>query len=366
MPPQARTPPHARRASISRPGTVDREFGEQLELFGEIVVKADPSGALDSDGDGQIDALADLQAVMWDCDDLMMVLFDYYASLNSDGRISSLTFNEWGIFVDHFGLGDPHSPYCKKADLDRIFIAVDTKASHVAMAAAEAAAKKGLKLDSDADEKKALRRTEFFTALVHIAIAKYVRSGEVDSVAKGLHTLMVDVIDPRNRLARTWTTGAASTLVSAFLTNAFHIASAALACSSITEVNYSLLPDPNLFRRSCYVGEVSAELSAHAVSLRELHAALSEYEFGAYAKRIGSKGWLEALRALDFIGGKGGSDGDISERDANLCFVWSRMATSKSGPKDDALPFEGLCVREPRLRSLELPQPASLERPHQL
>jgi hypothetical protein len=141
---------------------------------------------------------------MWDCDDLMMVLFDYYASLNSDGRISSLTFNEWGIFVDHFGLGDPHSPYCKKADLDRIFIAVDTKASHVAMAAAEAAAKKGLKLDSDADEKKALRRTEFFTALVHIAIAKYVRSGEVDSVAKGLHTLMVDVIDPRNRLARTW------------------------------------------------------------------------------------------------------------------------------------------------------------------
>ena len=88
----------------------------------------------------------------------------------------------------------------------------------------------------------------------------------------------------------------------------------------LTEVNYSLLPDPNLFRRSCYVGEVSAELSAHAVSLRELHAALSEYEFGAYAKRMGSKGWLEALRALDFLGGNGGSDGDLLSDDDLLLF----------------------------------------------
>ena len=52
-----------------------------MELFGDIV------GG---------DAASDLQSVMWDCDDLLLVLFDYYASLNADGRISSMTFNEWG------------------------------------------------------------------------------------------------------------------------------------------------------------------------------------------------------------------------------------------------------------------------------
>ena len=55
----------------------------------------------------------------------------------------------------------------------------------MAKAAAEAAAAAGRKLDSEADEKKALKRTEFFTALVHIAIVKYVRTKELDSVAKG-------------------------------------------------------------------------------------------------------------------------------------------------------------------------------------
>lgn len=44
------------------------------------------------------------------------------------------------------------------------------------------------------------------------------------------------------------------------------------------------------------------------------------------------------LRAIDFIGG-----GDISEREASLCFVWSRMATSgPSSARDDLLPFEGM------------------------
>ena len=46
----------------------------------------------------------DLQMVMWDFDDLMLVLFDFYGSLNSDGRISSLTFNEWTMFYQDFNL----------------------------------------------------------------------------------------------------------------------------------------------------------------------------------------------------------------------------------------------------------------------
>ena len=71
--------------SVARRACGRREWGDQLELFGSNVCG----------GDG--DSLGDLQSVMWDCDDMLLVLFDYYASLGSDGRISSMTFNEWGM-----------------------------------------------------------------------------------------------------------------------------------------------------------------------------------------------------------------------------------------------------------------------------
>lgn len=126
------------------------------------------------------------------------MIFDYYASLNGDGRISSMTFNEWGMFVEdvshslrshihrrctrlsfvsialvfgQFNLSDQNSEWSKRADLDRVFIAVDTKASMIAKAAAEASAKAGRKAGPDLDEKKALKRVEFFTALVQVGLS---------------------------------------------------------------------------------------------------------------------------------------------------------------------------------------------------
>jgi hypothetical protein len=139
----------------------DREWNDQMELFSNIKPPI-------VDGDGACDALADLQAVMWDCDDLLVVLFDYYASLNSDGRISSLTFNEWGMFLEDFKLVDPSTESSTRGDLDRIFISVDVKASKLAKEAAQAAAKAGRKAGPDLDEKKALKRVEFLSALVQV------------------------------------------------------------------------------------------------------------------------------------------------------------------------------------------------------
>ena len=85
-----------------------------------------------------------------------------------------------------------------------------------------------------------------------------------------------------------------------------------------------MLPDPNLFRRCCYVKAVSDELAARAASLRLLHMALSEVEFGkSGAARLSAKTWIQFARAVNlFIGA------DLSERDCNLCFVWARMASS--------------------------------------
>ena len=100
-------------------------------------------------------------------------------------------------------------------------------------------------------------------------------------------------------------------------------------------VDYDKLPDPNLFRRSVYVKSVSEALAEHAASLRFLHTALAEAEFGKGARRMGGQAWLKGLRGLNFIGI------DVTERDANLCLVWSRMASLKPSAQDDRLPFEG-------------------------
>ena len=270
----------------------DREWGEQMELMGDL------ADGEDSD---------DLQQVMWDCDDLMLVLFDYYGSLNSDGRISSLTFNEWTMFCYDFNL---HSGSTSKmAELDRVFISVDTKASAVAKRDKELAESQGRKFDSDADEMKALKRTEFCTALVQIASIHYLNTGIAKSLAEAMHKLMMEVIDPL--------------------------------------VDYDRLPDPNLFRRSVYLKSVSEALGQHAPSLRLLHTALAEAEFGKGAKRMGATAWLKGLRAVNFVGI------DITERDANLCLVWSRMASSKSTALDDRLPFEGFM--EVRVSSILAP-----------
>ena len=204
------------------------------------------------------------------------------------------------MFLDDFDLPESNnSKFANRSDLDRVFIAVDTKASHMAKAAAEEAAKAGKKAAPDNDEKKALTRVEFFTAIMQVAVAKLVKPGKASSLPEGLHKLCVDHIEPL--------------------------------------INWDIFPDPNLFRRACYVGAVSNELAEHEESLRVLHAELCEAEFGAYAKRLGSKTWLRFLKSIQFIVGV-----DLSERDCNLCFVWSRMAVAGApGLKDDCLPFEG-------------------------
>jgi hypothetical protein len=144
-----------------------------------------------------------------------------------------------------------------------------------------------------------------------VAQAKFIKSGACASIAEATHRLLVDHIDPL--------------------------------------VNYDMLPDPNLFRRSCYVKTVSAELAAFEDSLRPLHAALAEFEFGAYSTRLGSRTWIKFMRAINFILGV-----DLSERDCNLCFVWARMAVAATpGPKDDALPFEGFLEALCRLASIK-------------
>jgi len=101
---------------------------------------------------------------------------------------------------------------------------------------------------------------------------------------------------------------------------------------------------PNPFRRDhCYVEDVTAVLWAYGGSLRNI--------FNGIASTLSKSSTLERnLLSLDewrvFMRGLGLINVDVSERDVNLAFSWSRMCVGDSktpagSKKDSALPFEG-------------------------
>lgn len=90
------------------------------------------------------------------------------------------------------------------------------------------------------------------------------------------------------------------------------------------------------------------ELARHEKILRLIFKCLNEFEAADAAQKnsasvLSLREWLSFLRVVALIGD------DVTERDATLSFVWSRMAVvnswSASGHrKDSELPFEGFLV----------------------
>ena len=128
-------------------------------------------------------------AVLWESADLIFRLFTYYACIGDD--IFGMSFNEWTQFVGELKLADKRSKLCKKRDLDRIFLTIDSTSARYwvnvkkSIAEQEKAGKlrdekgnavtkaKLLAENKESDKVKALSRVEFLGALVHVAIAKY-------------------------------------------------------------------------------------------------------------------------------------------------------------------------------------------------
>ena len=67
---------------------------------------------------------------MWECRELFVAVFTYYASTGTD--VKFLFLNQWSQFVDDCRLADNRSKTLRKSDLDRLFIAVDTQVSSAA------------------------------------------------------------------------------------------------------------------------------------------------------------------------------------------------------------------------------------------
>ena len=106
----------------------------------------------------------------------------------------------------------------------------------------------------------------------------------------------------------------------------------------LSRAGADVFTEPNVFRRAhCYSEAASKLLAKHYQSLKHLFDAISDrsqevQEPGllkqkARLRLVSLQRWRDFIRALRWI------DEDVSEREAGLCFVWSRM-----------------CVADPRTR----------------
>ena len=246
------------------------------------------SKASSRDHDGMVDELEDINACMREHRALYFGLFTYYASQGTD--VCFMYLNQWSQFVDDFQLANNKSKNLRKADLDRLFIAVDTQAALKRTEIIKREASGGGRSPSptplhmhDDLKKKAFGRVEFLVALVHIAVLRYVETKKVPDVSEALHRLLA--VDIGKRL------------------------------------NAPLFSCPNGYRtKYLYNAQVDRVLRKVEPSLQNLfHALCKTGGSGEKAKHLNLDEWRLLIRGLGLL------DVDVTERDATMCFSWSRM-----------------------------------------
>ena len=288
-----------------------------------LVAKRDDDGSVDADNNGIADELEEIIEVLCKLRQLIFVIFMYYTCIGND--ICFMYLNQWSQFVDDFKLASNKSKFLKKSDLDRLFIAVDTKAALVQQARQGKAGHGASQGCQDDLRKKVLSRVEFMVALVNIAIMRYVLTKEMGDVSEALHKLLAEDIGPR--------------------------------------LSPAILPDPNVFRTEvCYQPDVDAVLKQQETSLRSIFTAVCVIGGrGEKERHMHTDEWKLMLRWSEML------SADCSERDATMCFAWSRMCvvdetTERGRFRESHLPFEGFCEAMVRLSTLKaLPTDQEIE-----
>jgi len=165
-------------------------------------------------------------------------------------------------------------------------------------------------------------------AVVLLAINKYVLPGVVIDVSDALHRLIWRDLTPRLNAASDEQGGGGGA---------------------------SPIFEPNEFREEhMYTEAVDLVLRAHEKSLRALFSVISDVKRARTdpLPLLSLEGWRAFLRAVELLGA------DITERDAALCFSWSRMAVSERRTErgqrhESCLPFEGFLEALCRIAALK-------------
>jgi len=330
-----------------------------------LIMRYDDDATADVDGDGIPDEVEDVCAAFWDHRLMMGNLWSYYAAVS--GTLSMVTLNAFTQFTEDASLV---GRVLKRRYFDTLFIevnnmAVRTGAKVIAREKArrrksreeaeaeklrrEEARHKSIEMyaptrpmkengadaetaalnaiaykvaqDGTADElvdrndsKVGLSRVEFYVAFVHMAIERYIRSGELHDVSESLSRLLNVEISARMGKS---------------------------------------LPVADDFRRlHCYVRETNNALKVHEASLRIIFDALAFSTASKVKKLLNLDTWLGFLRALNII------HLDLSDRKAILAFAWSRPVVHDGfsvagGLKENNLPFEGFLEAICRVSTLK-------------
>ena len=266
----------------------------------------------DSDGDDEDEEVKD---ALWDHHQLLFVLFDYYAAMGSGDNVFAMKLNSFSAFVNDFALADKNLPL---SDWDQLFIAVD----------AAPQIEKTPELAEPYAQKKMFSRCDFLHALVRSAVLKYVKPKLVTDVSRAVETLIEQDIK--------------------------------------TKADPVLFAPTDEFRRLVYNEEVDTVLRKHEPALRLIHETIAALkpvtmEHGGMANKLVAYGdWMKALRMFNLI------NDDITEREATLSFILSRMRTinehdAKSRIKMTHLHFVDVCARAhafalPHTESTHAPQ----------
>lgn len=282
------------------------QTSRQEQGLDKLIMLHDDAGGVDEDGDGTPDEIEEVGDVLWDLHDLIFCAYDYYCGCGKN--IQSMALNQWTDFIEDCKLVDRKSKFCKKADIDRLFITVDSRMGKPS---------------------KQLSRIEFLAALVHLGINRYVLPGVVSDVSEALSKLLQEDVEAR------------------------------LPAEIFEEANH--------FRTHfCYREDVSETLAKHEVSLRRLFMGISASDGGEVGQKhmaslCSFSEWQMFVKLCKLIGP------DLTERDAKLSFAWARMAvingaSEQGAVKESNLPFEGFleaCCRLAVLKSL--PTDAEIE-----
>jgi len=221
--------------------------------------------------------------------------------------VDTLGLNEWNHFVSDFKLAKKSSKYCKKSDVDRLFVMINAADAHASKREKEAAAAQLKRTSSTGvkEDRHGFTRAEFMAALVHLSIYRYVMPEEISDVSEALAKVIKVLIVPK--------------------------------------ADPCVFADANEFRRVyCYNEATTRVLEGQQVALRRLFTAVAESNLGSGEGRklVGLGEWRNFMRALEMVGD------DLSERDVTFAFIFSRMCvvdnrTEKGAAREAGLPFEG-------------------------
>ena len=227
---------------------------------------------------GGLDEMMEVADVLWEHSEVIYLSFKFYCTYGASDDLFHLFFNGFTLWAESSKLIDPANAFAKKSAWDQMFVAVDSAGGGGDGGPAD-----------PHNKKKALNRQEFLQVLVRASVMRYVQPGLETDVSTALMRLLEQDIRPR----------------------------ADPAC----------LTHPNAFRKAVYVAAVDEVLRRHEPSLRLLFVGMCglkpvTMENGGLANGLATfANWRELLRLLDMYGP------DLVERDACLCFAWSKMVT---------------------------------------